>query len=99
MEKPFEFNKLMEQVHKPNRVNPEALATLEGVKITSEWTIVYPETASIVLKNAAEDLQDYFAVSMDVSVMLTTGAESAPKTILLGVDENLGERNFRMQVL
>ena len=52
MEKPFEFEKLMEQVHKSNRVNPEALATLEGVKITSDWTIVYPQTASIVLKNA-----------------------------------------------
>ena len=99
MEKPFEFEKLMEQVHKPNRVNPEALATLEGVKITSDWTIVYPQTASIVLKNAAEDLQDYFAVSMNVSVALTNGTESAPKTIFLGVDETLGERDFRMQVL
>ena len=99
MEKPFEFDKVFEQVHKPNRVNPEVLATLQGVKITSEWTIVYPETAERVLKNAAEDLQDYFAVSMNVSVALTTGTESAPKTILLGVDENLGDRDFRMQVL
>ena len=86
MEKPFEFDKVFEQVHKPNRVNPEVLTTLQGVKITSEWTIVYPETAERVLKNAAEDLQDYFAVSMNVSVALTTGTESAPKTILLGVD-------------
>ena len=98
MEEHFEFEKYFEQVHKPNRVNPEALATLEGVKITSDWTIVYPQNASIILKTVAEDLQDYFAVSMNVSVALTTGAESAPKTIFLGVDATLGDRDFRMQV-
>ena len=43
MEKPYEFEKLMEQVHKPNRVNPEALATLEGTKITSQWKIEMAE--------------------------------------------------------
>ena len=58
MEEHFEFEKYFEQVHKPNRVNPEALATLEGVKITSDWTIVYPQNASIILKTVAEDLQD-----------------------------------------
>ena len=99
MEKPFEFEKLLEQVHKPNRVNPEALATLAGTKITDQWQIICEEGADIVLKNAATDLQDYFAVSMNLNLALTTGTEPAAKSIYLGVDSSLGERDFRMQVL
>ena len=98
MEKPFEFEKLLEQVHKPNRVNPEAMKTLNGVKITGDWQIVCDEKADVVLRNAAKDLQDYFAVSMNLSLVLVEGTESAPKTIYLCVDETLGERDFRMQV-
>ncbi len=98
MEKPFEFEKLLEQVHKPNRVNPEVLATLEGTRITKEWKIICEEGADIVLQNAAADLQDYFGVSMNLPLVLINGTESTPKSIYLGVDSNLGERDFRMQV-
>ena len=98
MEKPFEFEKLMEQVHKPNRVNPEALATLEGTQITNEWKIVYPGNVGTVIRNAVTDLQDYFAVSMNLQLELTNGTEPAPKTIFVCEDNTLGERNFRLQV-
>lgn len=60
----------MAMVHKPNRVNPEAAKTLEGVTITGQWRITYPADAGVVLTNAVKDLQDYFAVSMNLELPL-----------------------------
>ena len=98
MEKQLEFQKKMLQVHKPNRVNPEALATLEGTKITAQWKIVCKQDAGVVLQNVAKDLQEYFAVSMNLELQLVAGDRPAPQTIFLTVDETLAERSFRLQV-
>ena len=51
MEKHLDFEKRMVSIHKPNRVNAEALKTLQGTHITDEWKITYPAGAGIVLQN------------------------------------------------
>lgn len=99
MEKMFDWKKRYYQVHKPNRVDPKALKTLAGTKVTDCWKVVPQIGAGIVLNNAAWDLTDYFAVSMNTTVALGEAGESAPNTIWVGVDASLGEQNFRVEIL
>ena len=98
MEQYMDFEKRVQQVHKPNRVNPEALNTLSGTKITEDWKILCKEDADIVVTTAVADLQDYFQVSMNLTLETATGNTPAPKTIFVAVDETLPERSFRTQV-
>ena len=97
MEKPFDFKKYLCQVHKPHRVNPAAAAKLTGTRIDSSWSIHYPADAGIVLQNAAFDLKEYFAVSMDLSLSLKADGAAGPKQITIVPDPALGERSFRLQ--
>ena len=99
MEKIFDWKKRFYQVHKPDRVDPQALANLSGTKVTAGWKVVPQAGAGEVLKNVAWDLTDYFAVSMNTKVALAEAGESTPNSIWVGVDETLGERNFRIEVL
>ena len=48
MEQYMDFEKRVQQVHKPDRVNPEAVRNLSGTKITEEWKIVCKEDADMV---------------------------------------------------
>ena len=98
MENHLDFEKRLHQVHKPNRVNPEVLKTLQGVEITSQWKIVCKETAGIVLKNAVKDLQEYFEVSMNLNLAVETDCCPKDKTIFVDTDEALQERELRVQV-
>jgi len=98
MEKHMDFEKKMYEVHKPNRFNYQADQRLSGCKITSEWTIVYPQSAGIVIKNAAKDLQDYFLVSMNISLTLICGENATEKSIFIHEDTSLEERSFSIDV-
>lgn len=98
MENYLEFEKRMVSVHKPNRINPEAYTDLKGTEITGSWTISCPNDSGVVLRNAVRDLQDYFRVSMELSLALETADSAADKRIFVCVDENLPERSFRIQV-
>lgn len=98
MEQYMDFEKTVQQVHKPNRVDPEALKTLSGTKITADWKIVCKKDAGIVISTVVADLQDYFKVSMNLSLALETGDGPAPKTIFVAVDKQLEDRSFRTQV-
>ena len=98
MEQHMDFEKKVQQVHKPNRVNPEALKTLTGTKITEEWKILCKVDADIVVSTVVADLQDYFKVSMNLNLTTATADGPAPKTIFVAVDEALTERSFRIQV-
>ena len=98
MEQYMDFEKRVQQVHKPDRVNPEAVRNLSGTKITEEWKIVCKEDADMVVTTVVADLQEYFQVSVNLSLALVTGNAPAPKTIFVAVDESLPERSFRTQV-
>ena len=98
MEQYMDFEKRVQRVHKPNRVNPQALNSLSGTKITADWKIVYQADADVVVSTVVKDLQDYFAVSMNLSLALEIGNTPAPKTIFVAVDDSLAERSFRTRV-
>ena len=98
MEQLMDFVKTVQQVHKPNRVNPEMLNTLSGVKITGDWKITCKADSDIVVTTVVEDLQDYFKVSMNLELAVETAEAPAPKTIFLAVDEKLAERTFSIKV-
>ena len=70
MEKYMDFEKKVQQVHKPNRVNPEALKTLCGTKITQSWKITCKADAHLVVNTVVADLQDYFRVSMNLEMIM-----------------------------
>ena len=98
MEHYMDFEKKVQQSHKSNRVNPEALATLTGTKITEAWKITCKKDSHLVITTVAEDLQDYFKVSMNLDLALAEAEAPAPKTIFLAVDEKLAERTFSMVI-
>ncbi len=95
METPFEFKKTLLQVHKPHRVNPDAVKKLSGTAITADWTIAFPRDAGEVLRNAAVDLAEYFAVSMDLP--LSSCACAGRQAISIAVDPALPPRAFRIR--
>lgn len=98
VEKPFEFTKKLEIVHKPNRINLDRLKDLTGIKVTSDWKIIISSESGKVLSNAAFDLKDYFKVSMETDLDLEYADKSTEKSIYISIDKNLDERSFRIKV-
>ena len=94
----MDFEKTVQQVHKPNRVNPEALNALTGVKISPEWKITCKAEPGIVISTVVADLQDYFKVSMNVELAVATADAPAAKTIFVAEDNALPERTFTIKV-
>jgi len=88
-EKKYEFRRRLETAHKPNRRNPEVLPSGGEALVDEGWTIVTGEGASPLIRRVAKDLQDYFDVSMNVSVGLqrvldVSAAAAEERVIVLG---------------
>jgi|LFRM01.1.fsa_nt_gb hypothetical protein len=98
MEAYLDFEKRILNVHKPKRINHQKANSKSGIKITAQWKITYPASAGIVLQNAVKDLQDYFAVSMELSLQLATADFPDKESIFVCTDESLQERSFRTEV-
>ena len=97
MEKHFDFINKLNQVHKPNRINPRKEMCEGYTTVTDEWKILYNDNCGTVLKNAAVDLQEYFCVSMGVKLEIATAEKSEEKTIFISVDDTMSERTFRIK--
>jgi hypothetical protein len=69
-ERNYDFRKRMLEVHKPGRRDFHVLPSENEIQVDETWEIVLPEDTARVLKIAANDLQDYFAVSMKVFLKL-----------------------------
>lgn len=93
----YAFQKELLQVHRPNRRMDFAKPTDTDVQISSEWSIVLPSNCDKILENAANDLQDYFKVSMNETIALTT-SNSGSKTIQYKIDALLGENKYKLIV-
>ena len=89
MEKHFEFVKKLEQVHKPNRYNPDKKVGDNCVAVTSEWKIACCENAGVVLKNAVEDLKEYFEISMGLKLETVFSEKSSEKTIFVSTESKI----------
>ncbi len=97
MEKPFDFMKKLLEVHKPSRICREKFEALQGVKVTDGWKIVIPSDASVVVHNVADDLQEYFKISMECDVAIEADSDPSNTSIFLKIDSTLPERSFRIE--
>lgn len=97
MERKYGFRSRLDVVHKPDRRDPHAQPQDEELEITDEWRIIISDQACELLAMTAEDLQDFFYRSMNVSVRLARtsdlahAAQSAINTIILGTKTELPE--------
>jgi len=94
---PYAFREVLENVHQPERLNREQVATFTGTHVTEQWCILRPRQAGAVLKQGAEDLRDYFSVSMGLEVPVVTDATPYRQSIQLIVDAQLPPRTFELR--
>ena len=101
MEQYMDFEKRVQQVHKPNRVNPDALKTLTGTKITEAWRITCKADAHLVVNTVVADLQDYFQVSMNLSLTTATadGTVATAKDTWITHPGDLGMRRIADRII
>ncbi len=97
-ERNYQFRERMLEVHKPGRRMPFARCKEGQVEITDAWTIYIPHREDRVLYNAARDLTDYFAVSMEISLKLQIGGEIPEKAIIYQLDPALKGNQYRLTV-
>ena len=96
-ERNYEFRRRLNQVHEPNRHDPDARPTRAEVAVGPGWRVVLAPASSSYLIRVAQDLQDYFLTSLGVSLLLERKdpaaalAEAAPRAIILGTGEDLPE--------
>jgi len=70
MEKNYDFRKRLEIIHKPNLRSLNIFPQRDEVLIEEGWSIVIHQQTTRLVVNVAKDLQDFFLVSMNVSVVL-----------------------------
>jgi hypothetical protein len=96
MENNYDFRRRMLEVHRPDRRRYDLVPKACEVEIDGSWCIVIPHDADIVIYNAARDLEDYFFVSMGISLKIT--CEAAEFSIVYETDESLEENSYRFTV-
>ncbi len=69
-ESPYAFRHILGTVQAADRRSPTATATPAEITIAGSWSIAVPKDASRLVHNVARDLQDYFQVSMDISLAI-----------------------------
>jgi len=95
----YDFRKRLHEVHKPDRRNYNAIPTENQAVITEEWKIVISVGADKVIYNAAKDLEEFFFVSMGMSLRVVTDCGGCScKTVKLGIDETLEENQYNVIV-
>jgi len=111
-ERRYAFRQRLDQVHQPNRRDPEARPQSGEAIIDDEWRIIVPENASTYLIEVAQDLQDYLFTSMRASVLLVrmgdlgAAVHDDGKVIVLASRDTLPDagsalsvaRSYRLQV-
>ncbi len=99
-EKSYEFRRILEKIHIPNRRNHSKVCGQREIEITEQWAILVEKGCSKVILNVAKDLQDYLLTSMNISVLLkieddlSVDAENGNHVIILAERaEGLGTKN------
>ena len=77
-ERHYAFRQRIDQVHRPDRRDPQCRPQAGEVVIENQWRIALPENASAYLNGVAKDLQDYLFTSMHVSTLLISAADCGP---------------------
>ena len=98
IERSYEFRERINQVHLANRRDMAIKAGAGEVEVTAAWQITYSDSDARIV-NAAKDLQDYLAESMDICVIVTDKPAADAPVIKLELDNSLkGERTYRLTV-
>lgn len=84
----YEFRKRLNQVHRIRLNPPRNQQQSQEIQITDQWQIRISEDASEYLFRVAQDLQDYFAVSLGIPLLLkrsdSPGGSAAQPAIVIG---------------
>ncbi|MBE6589898.1 MAG: hypothetical protein E7643_06945 [Ruminococcaceae bacterium] len=96
----YEFRKRYSIVHRDDRRDYSKQCPEGYVEVTSDWCITLPDAATAVLRNAARDLEDYFFVSMGISLKVIREGEWDGKQtrIAYGVDPSIKAHSYRFAV-
>ena len=96
----YQFRQRFSIVHKSDRRDTEKKCPKGFIEVDSEWYIILPDNADVVMMNAARDLEDYFFTSMKVSLKLLRKSESknVTKKIVYAVDTSIKEYSYRFAV-
>lgn len=92
MEQNYAFRKALLQVHQQNRRSDSAQKADNEIEITEKWVIC----ADTSLLRSAEDLQDYFFVSMGMKLSIVS--ESSSFAIRFVIDGSLKDNQYRLQI-
>ena len=96
----YDFRKRYSIVHRDDRRDPLKTCPEGHIEVTSDWCITLPDDAPTVLRNASRDLEDYFFVSMKVSLKVLRESEwdGKQKRIAYGIDPSIKAHSYRFAV-
>ncbi len=98
-ERSYGFRERIDQVHRSNRRDAALTPQAHEVEVTAAWRIVCADCGDARLMRAAQDLQDYLRVSMNLNLTLADAAAPDTPAIELKIDPALtGERTVRRSV-
>lgn len=96
----YEFRKRYSIVHRDDRRDYAKKCPDGLVEVTSDWCITLPDHSTVILRNAARDLEDYFFVSMGLSLKVMRDSEwdGKQKRISYATDPTIKEHSYRFAV-
>lgn len=111
-ERNYEFRRRLNQVHQPDRRDASLRPGRSEAAVAADWRLVVGMAASPYLLRVAQDLQDYFLVSMGLSLLLerrdagSALSGASPKAIVVATVADLpelgvglgSERSYRLVV-
>ena len=99
IEAPYTFRKDLNEIHRPNRRHHDLIKNENEIEIDSMWSILIPENSGRVIDCAADDLQNYFHVSMNLDLPLVT-KDPGGKSIVLKCEAlpDAGKRSYRLDI-
>ncbi|MFA7173047.1 MAG: hypothetical protein WC340_06485 [Kiritimatiellia bacterium] len=98
-ERPYDFRKRLEIVHEPDQRDTSLQPATDEFEFKDGVTITLAKEASPFLFRAAQDFQDFLAVSMGVSAIISrTNSAPAANTLSLVVDGKGKTKSYRVTV-
>lgn len=91
----YDFRKDLETVHRADRRDPDCRPLSGEIVIDSTWRVVIEPQPPRGLRLIAEDLADYFSVSMNVDIATTPGAHDGQGAITLAIIPDAPELQAR----
>ncbi len=97
-ERNYQFRERMLRVHKPGRRMDFVKCQKGQIEVAGDWTIWIPQAEDRILYNAARDLEDYFSVSMGLSLRVQMGDEIPSKAIVYDPLAELEQNRYGLRV-